>query len=343
MRVAQIMAGQAVGGAELFYSRLVSALAEDTNLQQVAILRPHERWVEHLKRSDVTVHLERFGGRLDMRTKRSLGRILKSFEADIALNWMSRAARFCPTGPWINAARLGGYYALKYYKNCEEFIGNTQGICEYLRKQGVAPERVHYISNFIDEAPLPPDQTGSQAIESDSNGKVILAAGRLHRNKGFDVLLEALARLPKVTLWLAGEGPEQVNLARQAERLGVRDRVEFLGWQDDLRGYLQCADAFVCASRVEPLGNVILEAWLHGCPIVATRAAGPMELITDGLNGALCAVEDAQAMAAAVAGLLSSRQQQQDFAAAGQQAYAQGFSRQHIVGQYQEFFAKVAH
>ena len=150
---------------------------------------------------------------LDMRTKPGLTRILQSFEADVALNWMSRVALFCPTGPWINAARLGGYYSLKYYKNCQAFIGNTQGICDYLRNQGVAPERVHYISNFIDETPLTPDQQRICPWKPETKTGFCWPQAGLHRNKGFDVLIEALTYLPKVTLWLAGEGPEQVNLA----------------------------------------------------------------------------------------------------------------------------------
>ena len=341
MRVAQIMAGQNAGGAELFYTRLVHALAADTDINQVAIMRPHKRWLKSLAGSGVDVHTLSFGGRLDMRTKPGLSRIVQSFEADVALNWMSRAARFCPTGRWVNAARLGGYYSLKYYKNCQAFIGNTQGICDYLRNQGVAPERVHYISNFIDETPLTADQSASLPMLSRDDDAILLAAGRLHRNKGFDVLIEALTYLPKATLWLAGEGPEQVNLARQAKALGVRERIEFMGWQNDLRPAMQRADVFVCSSRIEPLGNVILEAWSQSCAVVAARAAGPVELIQDGENGLLCDLEDARGMAKSIQQLLDNSQQRQDLAAAGQQAYAAGFSRKHIVSQYQQFFADI--
>ena len=152
---------------------------------------------------------------------------------------------------------------------------------------------------------------------------------------------DRLTYLPKVTLWLAGEGPEQVNLARQAEVLGVRERIEFMGWQNDLRPAMQRADVFVCSSRIEPLGNVILEAWQQNCAVVAARAAGPVELIQDGKNGLLCDLEDARGMAGQIQQLLQNSQQRQDLAAAGQQAYAAGFSREHIVSQYQQFFADI--
>ena len=67
MRVAQIMAGQEAGGAELFYARLTSALAEDTDVKQIAILRPHTRWLEMLESTGVALETHRFGGRLDLR------------------------------------------------------------------------------------------------------------------------------------------------------------------------------------------------------------------------------------------------------------------------------------
>ncbi|MBK88611.1 MAG: glycosyl transferase [Gammaproteobacteria bacterium] len=341
MRVAQIMAGQEIGGAELFYARLTSALADSADVSQMAILRPHKRWLDVLLAAGVPAYTYRFGGRLDVQTRRGLRRHLEVFEADVALNWMSRAARFCPEGAWTNAARLGGYYSLKYYRNCQAFIGNTQGICTYLRQQGVAAGRVHYIPNFIDERPLPADNAVQFPVAKRDDEAVLLAAGRLHRNKGFDVLIEALTSIPSATLWLAGEGPEQGNLALLAERLGVRDRVEFLGWQDDLRPYLGRADVFVCSSRIEPLGNVVLEAWRHGCPLVAARAAGPVELITDGLNGSLCELEDAPDMAKAIMNLLNSASQRQHYVAAGREAYAAGFSRAQVTARYLQFFEEI--
>ena len=78
MRVAQIMAGQEAGGAELFYARLTSALAQDTDLNQIAILRPHARWLEMLELAGVPTKTHRFGG-LDVQTKRRMRARLRAF------------------------------------------------------------------------------------------------------------------------------------------------------------------------------------------------------------------------------------------------------------------------
>ena len=72
MRVAQIMAGQNAGGAELFYTRLVNALAADTNIDQVAILRAHERWLKSLEGSGVECHTLGFGQRVTVGLSNSL-------------------------------------------------------------------------------------------------------------------------------------------------------------------------------------------------------------------------------------------------------------------------------
>ncbi len=115
---------------------------------------------------------------------------------------------------------------------------------------------------------------------------MLLAAGRLHHNKGFDVL-RALARLPDATLWLAGTGPEQSALHALATGLGVAGRVRFLGWRDDVTTLMASVDVFVCPSRHEGLGSIVLEAWAHGCPIVATASQGPAELIRADQTGLL--------------------------------------------------------
>ena len=79
----------------------------------------------------------------------------------------------------------------------------------------------------------------------------------------------------------------------------------FAGWRRDVGALLAAADALVLPSRVEPLGNVIIEAWSAGCPVVAAAVTGPRELIEDGVDGVLAPPEDAAALGAAIAGLLA--------------------------------------
>jgi glycosyltransferase involved in cell wall biosynthesis len=112
---------------------------------------------------------------------------------------------------------------------------------------------------------------------------VVLGAGRLAAQKGFDTLIAAAARWqdrrPEPLLAIAGTGPLAGDLARQARELGVA--VRFLGWQDDLTGLLAAADVFALPSQWEGQPLILQEALCAGRPIVATDVGGVRELTGD--------------------------------------------------------------
>ena len=170
-----------------------------------------------------------FGGTLDLLTRPRLGRALREFGPAVAVAWMNRAAAATPVGPWVLAGRLGGYYDLRYYRRCDHLVGNTQGIAAYIRGQGWPAERVHYLPNFA------PDLLGATPVARPP-GPMVLALGRLHRNKAFDVLVRALPHLPGVHAVIAGDGPERRPLEELARRERVADRLHMPGWQQDRPG-----------------------------------------------------------------------------------------------------------
>ena len=128
--------------------------------------------------------------------------------------------------------------------------------------------------------------------------------GRLHVNKGLDVMIRALAVLKDqgtaIRLKIAGDGPEKDNLQRLARSLGVDALVEFCGWVNPAADYLEGLDLFILPSRVEPFGLVVTEAMAAGVPVVATRIDGPREILLEGELGLLCDNEDPQALAAVI-------------------------------------------
>ena len=170
----------------------------------------------------------------------------------------------------------------------------------------------------------------------------MLLAGRLHPHKGIDVAIAAMAMLPDAHLWIAGTGPLEDDLRRQAADPELAGRVHFLGWRDDLPALLAAADCLLCASRHEPLGNVVLEGWAHRKPVVAAAAEGPSELIKNERTGLLVPVEDAEATAAAIARLSGDRTLRGCLAAAAAETYAAQFSETAVVARYREFLEKVA-
>lgn len=109
-----------------------------------------------------------------------------------------------------------------------------------------------------------------------SQGLLIVCAGRLSRQKGQDVAIRALAALDhsEAVLRLVGEGPEQESLAELASRLGVADRIEWIGYTEDVASQFRAADVVVAPSRWEGLSLVLLEAMASGAAIVASNVSG---------------------------------------------------------------------
>jgi len=339
MRVLQVMAGAHHGGAEAFFTRLVPALAEAGLEQKVVIRRDAERATKLRQEGFEPIELP-FGARFDLETFWRLRRAVREFAPQIVLTWMNRASAVCPRGRFVHAARLGGYYDLRYYRKSHHLIGNTADIVAYMRRSGWPAERTHYLPNFVDTEEARPVARASLATPEDA--PVLLALGRLHSDKAFDVLLDALAELEGVHCWLAGEGPERAALEAQAARLGLGGRLRFLGWREDVGALFAAADLLVCPSRIEPLGNVVIEAWARKVPIVAGASQGPKGLISHEENGLLVPLEDAAALAAAIRRPLGDRALRRRLVEGGTAAHEAGFTKPAVVTRYMEFFEKVA-
>jgi glycosyltransferase involved in cell wall biosynthesis len=154
---------------------------------------------------------------------------------------------------------------------------------------------------------IPPYDGTPSTCES----QVVVAAGRLSRSKGFDLLVEAWAEVaeehPGWTLQIWGEGELAGELGRQAEELGISDSVRLMGWTSTLQEQMAEASLFVLSSRAEGYPRVILEAMACGLPVVSADCpSGPREMITSGVDGVLVPSEDPRALAAAISDMIRS-------------------------------------
>jgi glycosyltransferase involved in cell wall biosynthesis len=137
-------------------------------------------------------------------------------------------------------------------------------------------------------------------------GPLLVAAGALIARKGQDIVIDALAALPRATLLLVGDGPNRGALEAQARRLGVADRVRFLGSRPhaDLPALLAAADVMVLPTASEGLANVWVEALACGTPVVTADVGGAREVIDRPEAGRLVA-RDPDAVASAIGSLLA--------------------------------------
>ena len=336
MSVLHLLGTAGEGGAETYFVDLVSALAT-ADLPQACALRPHPMRESALTAAGVPVGTFTFGGPLDLFSKPKIKAFAAKHDTALALAWMNRAARHTPAGPWRRIGRLGGYYNLKYYAGFDTLVANTEDIADWIVAQGWPAGRVRCIPNFA-AAPDGAAAANRASLDTPPDVPLLLAMGRLHEAKAQDVALAALAQIPQAYLWIAGVGPLEGKLRAMVQAAGLEGRVRFLGWRNDPSALYRAADVCVFPSRYEPLGNVVIQAWAHGLPVVAAASQGPAALIRDGQDGLLIPIDDADALAAGVRRLLAEPALRAQCAAAGQARVAAEFSKAAVVGQWRALF-----
>lgn len=146
----------------------------------------------------------------------------------------------------------------------------------------------------------------------------MISIGRLSKEKNWKFLLRAAARAmqkyPALRVVLLGDGPERTNLEQFTRDLGIRSKVDFIGFVDyeEVPDYLDAADFFGFASTSETQGLVTMEAMAAGLPVVAVDASGTRDIVQDGVHGFLVD-QDIEAFAQAIDQLLSNRNLYHDF------------------------------
>ncbi len=212
------------------------------------------------------------------------------------------------------------------------------------RRFGLPPGRGHVIPNGVELSQPTPVPPARPTVLPD--GPYILALGRVVRKKGFDLLVEAFARMDaarrNADLVIAGTGEALGDLRRQAADLGVADRVHFIGRldRDEVAGAMAAAELFVMPSRLEPFGIVILEAWRAGTAVVATDRGGPPELVRDGQDGVLVDPFDGPEFAATLERLLGDDELRRSVARAGRARVA-SFAWSAVADHYRHVYSSV--
>ncbi|WP_267435242.1 glycosyltransferase [Sphingomonas sp. GM_Shp_1] len=170
---------------------------------------------------------------------------------------------------------------------------------------GVPRGRVRVHHTGVDQARFQPIDRGEAKAGLGVSGPLILSLGALIPRKGHGVVIDAVARLPGVTLMIVGEGADRTALQARAERLGVADRVRLIGAipHDELPGLLGAADVMALASASEGLANAWVESLACGTPIVITPAGGAGDVVTSRTAGRITQAEP-EAFAVAIRDVL---------------------------------------
>jgi glycosyltransferase involved in cell wall biosynthesis len=216
--------------------------------------------------------------------------------------------------------------------NSREFAMNVEG---------VRPDRLFFIPNGIkvtDYAQPVGQGLLREELGLPSHGHLLGSVGRLTRQKGIDILLNALSLIGNSDFHLVifGTGGDEARLRDLAVNLGLESRVHFAGYRRDLPIVLGALDLYVHPARFEGMPNAVLEAMAAACPIVATKVDGILELVEDGVHGWLVPPDEPEALAKAMSAVLNNVDEARRRGAAAQRRVADHFTIEKMVSSWEK-------
>jgi glycosyltransferase involved in cell wall biosynthesis len=248
---------------------------------------------------------------------------------------------FGPLSPMVDAivnARVDAIVA-----NSEVLAAQERG------RRGVEPGKLHVIRNGVEVvARLPPDQRRRvrRELGADDDDILIGSVGNLRDVKRHGLLIDAFADLarsrPQIRLVIIGEGPLRESLERQVHHLGLGTRVLLPGAIPNVGPSFDAFDVVALSSRSEGLPNALLEGAAAGRPIVTTAAGGAVEAVADGVTGFVVPVEDRDALAGALARLISDRQLRQQYGSAAREYIKAHFGMDRFVREWSALYERLA-
>lgn len=240
-----------------------------------------------------------------------------------------------PRRPWTRDGVRQAIMAWLLRKRAARVVAVSRAQADAWVARGLVPRsQVAVVPNGVELAARPragatTTSPGRSAGPWGENHLVLGTAAVLREGKGIDVLLRAVARLAgthDVELKIAGDGPLRVELAGEAERLGLGGRVEWLGYRDDVPELVATFDLFVHPALFDALPTAILEAMAAGVPVVASATGGIPEIVVEGETGLLVAPGDEEALATAIGRLVRHRTMLRELGAGGRRRAEEEFS-----------------
>jgi glycosyltransferase involved in cell wall biosynthesis len=232
------------------------------------------------------------------------------------------------------------------------FVYKVVGVSEHtsqnlIRYEKISPGKIVTIYNGIDGSKydIVIDKKKKRSeLGIRGNDPIIGLGVRLTDQKGLTFLLQAMPelikRFPGITLIIAGEGPLENDLKKEASALGINDNVMFIGPRLDMPELLQLFDLYVLPSLWEGLPMVLLEAMAARCPIVATDVGGNASAITNGINGSLVKPKAPKALSDEIARVLSSPDILEKYRLNGAATFQNNFDARVMTKKYEKLYKK---
>jgi glycosyltransferase involved in cell wall biosynthesis len=240
------------------------------------------------------------------------------------------------TASAVSAMELSLHTIGGAYSPIGAFLCPSRFLLEKMRQGRVFPDRLRHLPNFVDTSSIEP---------KNSVGGGPVYAGRLSFEKGVDVLIEAVAAMPEMTLDIAGDGPARAELESLVTQLAAGARIRFHGRLESeaLKELLRGSSVAVVPSRwYENMPLAVLEAFAAGLPVIGTALGGIPELVRPGIDGAIVAPDDPQALGTAIAEFVSEPDRALRMGMAGRQRMQEAFAPEGHLAQLMDAYEEVA-
>ncbi len=298
----------------------------------------------------------------NLRRVAALRRVLREVRPDVALAMMSTAnvllalAMFGMSGvvavgserihpPRIPLGRAWEALRSRLYSRLDAVVALTSESAQWLR-QHTRARRVPVIPN-VAAWPLP-IQAPTMALPAREPGQhVLLAVGRLERQKNYPSLIQAFQQLadafPDWRLVILGEGSQRQALEAQVTAAGLQARISLPGRAGNVGQWYEAADLYVMSSRFEGFPNTLAEAMAHGLPAVSFDCdTGPRDIIRHEVDGLLVPAADVPALASALRRLMADEALRQRFGERAREA-RERFSMARVAGMWEALFEELRH
>ncbi len=230
----------------------------------------------------------------------------------------------------------------------DSIVAVSDGVRRAAEEGFAVARRIEVIRPGIELQRFRPERANGREVASLRKGgsRVIGTVARLVEQKAVQVLLDAAGRLIgeglDLRVLIVGDGPQQTMLQGRVKQLGIDEKVDFLGYREDVVSAYAAMDVFVLPSRFEGFGIVFLEAMAMGVPVVGTRVVGSEEAVQEGKTGLLVQSDDAPALAAAVRRLLEDPDLARKLRRGATDWISRHGSRDRMVSRTEDLYARIA-
>jgi glycosyltransferase involved in cell wall biosynthesis len=359
-RVAFCITELDAGGAERALVQIVTRLDRQHWTPQVYCLAGPGELVAVLESAGITVECLNARSKWDVGVVGRLATSLRQFGPDVLQTFLFHAnmigrlaARRARVPVVVSGVRVSEHDArwrmrLDCWTNrlVRHNVCVSTAVAEAYHQLGIPDTKLSVIPNGVVVAAFESAAPADLSVFGIPAGaRVLLAIGRLHPQKGFDLLIDAadpiLEGHPDVHLLIVGDGPQRLVLERMAATSEHAGRIHLLRRQSNIPGLLRACTLFVLSSRWEGMPNVLLEALAAGAAVVATDVEGVRDVVEDGVSGAIVQRESAHELSNGIACLLSDPESSARLAAAGQEHVRSEFTWGRAVEQYTRLWSRL--